>query len=170
MMGFQIGRLAMVTFTAAMLTTGCSLFGGGEEEDATAGSGFDSGAGGMGDDESGMPVSVAELEAVYFDYDRSHVREDQKGTLRGNSQHINSHAEWSTVVVEGHCDERGSEEYNLALGERRANSVKQYLANLGIPSARMDTVSFGESKPGVQGHDESAWKWNRRAEFKVIKR
>ena len=81
-----------------------------------------------------------------------------------------NHSEWATVVVEGHCDERGSEEYNLALGERRATSVKQYLTNRGIPSARIDTVSFGESKPGVQGHDESAWKWNRRGEFKVIKR
>jgi peptidoglycan-associated lipoprotein len=168
MMRFQIGRFAMVAFTATVLSTGCSLFGGGEEEDATAGSGFDSGPS-MGD-ESGMPVSVPELEAVYFDYDRSTVREDQKGTLRNNSQQINSHAEWATVVIEGHCDERGSEEYNLALGERRATAVKSYLANLGIPDGRMDTVSFGESKPGVQGHDESAWKWNRRAEFKVIKR
>ena len=168
-MRFQIGRLAMVTFTAAVLSTGCSLFGGGEEEDATKGSGFDSGED-MSGDERGMPVSVPELEAVYFDYDRSNVREDQKGTLRSNSQQINSHGEWSTVVIEGHCDERGSEEYNLALGERRATSVKTYLTNLGIPSARIDTVSFGESKPAVQGHDESAWKWNRRGEFKVIKR
>lgn len=170
-MASQIGRLAMVTFAAAVLSTGCSLFGGGEEEDATAGSGFDSGAGGMGGDgDVGMPVSVPELEAVYFDYDRSSVREDQKPTLRANSQQINSHGEWSTVVIEGHCDERGSEEYNLALGERRANEVRNYLTNLGIPSSRLDTVSFGESKPAVQGHDESAWKWNRRAEFKVIRR
>jgi len=165
---FQIGRFAMVAFAAATLTTGCSLFDGGGDEDATNGSGFDSGPD-MGA-EGNMPVSVPELETVYFDYDRSNVREDQKGTLRGNSQQINSHGEWSTVVIEGHCDERGSEEYNLALGERRATSVKQYLSNLGIPSARMDTVSFGESKPGVQGHDESAWKWNRRAEFKVVRR
>jgi peptidoglycan-associated lipoprotein len=163
---FQIGRLAMVTFTAAALSTGCSLFGGGEDEEG--GSGFDSGPA-MSDEGMG-PVSVPELEAVYFDYDQSSVREDQKGTLRANTQQINSHSEWATVVIEGHCDERGSEEYNLALGERRATSVKTYLSNLGIPSARMDTVSFGESKPGVQGHDESAWRWNRRAEFKVVKR
>ena len=164
----QIGRFAMVAFTAATLATGCSLFDGGGDEEATNGSGFDSGPD-MGGDGS-MPVSVPELETVYFDYDRSNVREDQKGTLRGNSQQISAHSEWATVVVEGHCDERGSEEYNLALGERRASAVKQYLTNLGIPAARMDTVSFGESKPAVQGHDESAWKWNRRGEFKVIKR
>lgn len=167
-MRFQIGRLMVTTFAIAALSTGCSLFGGGEEEEANA-SGFDAGAP-MDGGEGAGPVSVPELEAVYFDYDRSNVREDQKPTLRSNSQQIGSHAEWATVVIEGHCDERGSEEYNLALGERRATSVKSYLTNLGTPSARIDTVSFGESKPGVQGHDESAWKWNRRAEFKVIKR
>jgi peptidoglycan-associated lipoprotein len=166
-MRFRIGRLATVVFTAAALSTGCSLFGGGDEEANGNNSEFDTG-GSMSD--GSTPVSVPELEAVYFDYDRSSVREDQKGTLRSNSQHINSHSEWATVVVEGHCDERGSEEYNLALGERRATSVKTYLTNLGIPAARIDTVSFGESKPAVQGHDESAWKWNRRGEFKVIKR
>jgi peptidoglycan-associated lipoprotein len=168
MMRFRIGRTATVMFAAAALSTGCSLFGGGDEEADKNASGFDAGES-MGGEGAG-PVSVPELETVYFDYDRSSVREDQKGTLRSNSQQINSHSEWATVVVEGHCDERGSEEYNLALGERRATSVKTYLTNLGIPAARVDTVSFGESKPAVQGHDESAWKWNRRGEFKVIKR
>ena len=71
--------------------------------------------------------------------------------------------------MEGHCDERGSEEYNLALGERRANAVRQYLVNLGVTNSTLDTVSFGESKPAVQGHDESAWRWNRRAEFRVVR-
>ena len=164
---FQIGRLTMVALTAAALSTGCSLFGGGDEENGKNKSGFDTGP---SMSEGNMPVSVPELKTVYFDYDRSNVREDQKGTLRNNSQEINAHPEWATVVVEGHCDERGSEEYNLALGERRATAVKTYLTNLGLPAARVDTVSFGESKPAVQGHDESAWKWNRRGEFKVIKR
>jgi peptidoglycan-associated lipoprotein len=164
---FQIGRMAMVMCAAAAFSAGCSLFGGGEEEETTSTSEFDTGPA-MSDE--GGPVSVPELKTVYFDYDRSNVREDQKGTLRNNSQEINSHGDWRTVVIEGHCDERGSEEYNLALGERRATSVKQYLTSLGIPATRVDTVSFGESKPAVQGHDESAWRWNRRGEFKVIKR
>ena len=163
----QIGPMAMVVCAAAVLSTGCSLFGGGEEEESGAVAGFDPGP---PVEEGDQPVSVPELKTVYFDYDRANVREDQKGTLRGNSQEINGHAEWRTVVIEGHCDERGSEEYNLALGERRATSVKQYLGTLGIPAARMDTVSFGESKPAVQGHDESAWRWNRRGEFKVLRR
>ena len=72
-----------------------------------------------------------------------------------------------TLTLQGNCDERGSEEYNLALGERRAASVKKYLVDLGVPSSRLKTVSFGESKPAVPGHDESAWKWNRRVDFGV---
>jgi peptidoglycan-associated lipoprotein len=72
-------------------------------------------------------------------------------------------------VIEGNCDERGTEEYNLALGERRAHAAKQYIVNTGVPASRIDTVSFGESKPAAPGHDESAWKWNRRADFKVMR-
>jgi peptidoglycan-associated lipoprotein len=158
----------MIVLAASTLSTGCSLFGGGDEEaEGGGGGGFDAGPA-MGDEGMG-PVAVPELEAVFFDFDRSNIRSDQSPTLRSNSKAIGSHPEWRTVVIEGHTDERGSEEYNLALGERRAASVKQYLSTLGVSGSRMDTVSFGESKPAVQGHDESAWKWNRRAEFKVIK-
>jgi peptidoglycan-associated lipoprotein len=161
----------MVLVATLSLGTGCALFGGSDEEGSSE---FDSGdmgsstRGGEGD-MGGGGVAVAELETIYFDFDRSVIRDDQKPTLRGNGSAIANHNEWRTIVIEGHCDERGSEEYNLALGERRANSVKQYLANLGIAGGTLDTVSFGESKPTVQGHDESAWKWNRRAEFRVIR-
>ncbi len=113
--------------------------------------------------------TIPGLEPIYFDFDRAVIRDDQKPTLRSNSSAIAGGRDWRTVVVEGHCDERGSEEYNLALGERRANSVKAYLMNLGVSGATLDTVSFGESKPAVQGHDESAWRWNRRAEFRVVR-
>jgi peptidoglycan-associated lipoprotein len=71
----------------------------------------------------------------------------------------------AVVQVEGHCDERGSIEYNLALGERRAQSVKNYLTQLGIEASRLSTISYGEEKPAVDGHDEAAWEKNRRAEF-----
>jgi peptidoglycan-associated lipoprotein len=123
---------------------------------------------------SGMEMdggeSVAGLEPIYFDFDRAVIRDDQKPTLRSNSSAIaDDGRSWRTVVVEGHTDERGSEEYNLALGERRANSVRAYLINLGVAGSTLDTVSFGESKPAVQGHDESAWRWNRRAEFRVVR-
>jgi peptidoglycan-associated lipoprotein len=105
------------------------------------------------------------LESVYFDFDRSEIRDDARATLQTNAQSIGSAS--GTVTIEGHCDERGSEEYNLALGERRANSVRKYLVNLGVADSRLRTISYGEAKPAVQGHDESAWRWNRRAAFLV---
>jgi peptidoglycan-associated lipoprotein len=106
---------------------------------------------------------VAGLETVYFDYDQSVIRDDQRATLGNNANAIKGMS-LAKVTVEGHCDERGSDEYNLALGERRANAVKQYLADSGV-AATIDTVSYGESRPAVQGSDESAWRMNRRAEF-----
>jgi peptidoglycan-associated lipoprotein len=71
------------------------------------------------------------------------------------------------LVVEGHCDERGSEEYNLALGDRRAAAVARYLEDLGVSGTRLRTVSFGENKPAAAGHDESAWRVNRRSEIRI---
>jgi peptidoglycan-associated lipoprotein len=114
----------------------------------------------------GSGRSATILRSVYFDYDRYDIRSDAKTVLRANSEGVKSHPNWGTITVEGHCDERGSEEYNLALGERRANAVKRYLVDLGVPSSRVRTVSFGEAKPAVMGHDESAWRYNRRAEFR----
>ncbi len=171
---------ALVVLLAGSVGTGCALFGGDDEEMADGG-GMSGGAGsefdsGLGDDgtlgrggDGEMGVKVAELETVYFDYDQASIRGDQRPTLRANAEAAASHSEWRTIVVEGYCDERGSEEYNLALGERRANSVKQYMVDTGVDATRVDTVSFGESKPAVQGHDESAFRWNRRAEFRVIR-
>ena len=80
---------------------------------------------------------------------------------------IKDNPSWGLVTIEGNTDERGSEEYNLALGERRANSVRTISSDLGVPASRLAAVSFGESKPRVQGHDESAWRYNRRVEFSV---
>ncbi len=168
----RLARMAIVAFAAITLGSGCALFGG-SDEDKLGQNGGDFEGGGNGSRGLGggefEGEKVAELETIYFDYDRSTIRDDQKPTLRQNAGAVSSHGDWRTVVIEGHCDERGSEEYNLALGERRANAAKQYLVDSGVESSRLDTVSFGESKPAVQGHDESAWKWNRRAEFRVIR-
>ena len=73
----------------------------------------------------------------------------------------------ASVTIEGHCDERGSEEYNVALGERRANAVRSYLYNLGVPNGQMSVVSYGEARPAVNGTGETAWQLNRRAQFVV---
>ena len=109
------------------------------------------------------PVPIAGLEDIYFDYDQSVIRDDQRATLGNNATAIKTRG-LAKLTVQGHCDERGSDEYNLALGERRANAVKQYLVDSGV-SAALDTVSYGESQPAVQGPDESAYRMNRRAAF-----
>lgn len=107
---------------------------------------------------------LGNVQTVYFDYDKAEIRPDARAVLQNNADVIGS-GDGPVITIEGHCDERGSEEYNLALGERRANAVKRYLVDLGVPSSRLRTVSFGEARPAVQGHDESAWRYNRRADF-----
>jgi peptidoglycan-associated lipoprotein len=94
------------------------------------------------------------------------LREDARETLKGHARVIQQHPEWGTVTIEGHCDERGSQEYNLALGGRRASAVARYLADLGVPGKRLTTRSLGEEHPAVAGHDESAWRHNRRSELR----
>ncbi|MBW1685555.1 MAG: OmpA family protein [Deltaproteobacteria bacterium] len=115
---------------------------------------------------SSETTSMTDLGAVYFAYDRYDIRADEKPKLRANADAILANSSGGVITVEGHCDERGSEEYNLALGDRRASGVKRYLVDLGVPASRLRTVSFGEAKPAVVGHDESAWRYNRRSEFK----
>jgi peptidoglycan-associated lipoprotein len=110
---------------------------------------------------------LTELSTIYFDFDKATIRSDQRGNLQADAEAIKGQPGIGVITLQGNCDERGSEEYNLALGERRAASVKKYLVDLGVPSSRLKTVSFGESKPAVPGHDESAWKWNRRVDFAV---
>jgi peptidoglycan-associated lipoprotein len=107
---------------------------------------------------------VGRLLTAYFDYDDSALRPDARGALRQNADVLRTRG---TVRVElqGNCDERGTEEYNLALGKRRAESAKNYLVDLGIPAARLTTVSFGEENAAVQGSSEAAWAKNRRVDF-----
>jgi peptidoglycan-associated lipoprotein len=110
------------------------------------------------------PARMLELDPVYFDYDDASIRTDARPTLRRSAERLRGWTE--LVTIEGHCDERGNEEYNLALGERRAHAVKDYLENLGVSRSQLRTVSYGEAKPAVMGHNESAWKYNRRSEFR----
>jgi len=106
----------------------------------------------------------ADLGTVYFDFNKAEVRDDMRDVLRKNAAVLREAN--TVIIVEGYTDDRGSEEYNLALGERRAESVRRYLSALGVPNTDMKILSYGEAKPAVRGNDEAAWRWNRRAEFR----
>jgi peptidoglycan-associated lipoprotein len=104
------------------------------------------------------------LKEVFFNYDKAGIRDDQKAALNENVGWLKVNT-GAKLLVEGHCDARGTAEYNLALGERRAKAVKDYLVAAGIAADRISTISYGKERPFVLGQDESAWKWNRRAHF-----
>ncbi len=108
------------------------------------------------------------LTPVYFDYDQWSIREDQKPLMAQNADWLKSHPR-TVVQIEGNCDDRGTAEYNLALGQKRAEAVKGYLEGLGIPANRMKTISYGLEHPLDPGHNEAAWAKNRRADFVVLK-
>ena len=104
---------------------------------------------------------------IHFDLDQSRVRPDDMGALDAKVAILQANPDLR-IRVGGHCDERGSDEYNLALGNRRAQAAKQYLVSHGIDASRIETQSWGEERPMVDGHDEGAWSQNRRAEFEVV--
>jgi len=116
------------------------------------------------EEESPPPPAEMVLKTVYFDFDKYNLRPEAMELLKVNAQALKDNPD-VTVAIEGHCDERGTVEYNLALGERRANSARQYLVDLGIAAGRMRTISYGEERPADPGHNEGAWAKNRRADF-----
>ena len=106
------------------------------------------------------------LKPVFFELDSSELGAEAQAVLNANAAALKRYATW-TVTIEGHCDERGTAEYNLALGERRAIAARAYLVSLGIPADRLRTVSYGKEFPFDPGHDEAAWSKNRRAHFVI---
>lgn len=106
------------------------------------------------------------LEDVLFDFDQYAIRKDAVSVLEGNSRWLRDQP-GKSVMIEGHCDERGTQAYNLVLGEKRANAAKRYLENLGIPASRMQTTSYGEVRPFCKEHNDACWQQNRRAHFIV---
>jgi len=111
-----------------------------------------------------VEIVLPGLGDVFYDFDKSELRAEAVDQLKTNANWIQANTS-KTVIVEGHCDERGTSEYNLALGERRANSAKDYIVNLGVAPVRLNTVSYGEEKPFAAGSNEEAWAQNRRAHF-----
>ncbi len=113
-------------------------------------------------------VEEGKIQPLFFDYDQAGIAADGERVLKENARWFQQFPN-ATIVIEGHCDERGTEEYNLALGDRRAQAVKAYLVQLGIASTRMETISFGEERPFAPGYDEDAYRLNRRAHFVVTR-
>ena len=185
--------VASLALTISLFAVGCSqktVSTGGDMESGTApamesqtgqqsGQDMSDSAGmGMGSEESldataeSSTPSLTILEGrttgpmlpVYYDFDKSNVRADQQSRIEKNATYLKDN-QGVRIVVEGNCDERGTNEYNMALGERRALSAKKYLVNLGVSASRINTISYGEEKPLNHGHDELAWSQNRRSDF-----
>ena len=155
----KTSKLLSIVFAAAFL--------------AACGSSDDEGAGGATSDTSASSAPVetssaapaAALEYVfYFDFDQAAVRDDTRAALDAQAARLRGTS--TKVRLEGHADERGTREYNLALGERRAKAVANYLSVQGVDAANVEVVSYGEEKPAVEGSDEGAWAKNRRVELK----
>jgi peptidoglycan-associated lipoprotein len=113
---------------------------------------------------SGAAGATLGLGDIFFDFDQHTIRSDARTTLSANATWINS-GSGQVVVIEGHCDERGTQAYNLVLGDKRARSVKRYLEDLGVPASRLKTTSYGELRPFCKEHDETCYQQNRRAHF-----
>jgi peptidoglycan-associated lipoprotein len=113
------------------------------------------------------PAAAVDLQRIQFDFDRYVLTPQARDILAGNAAYLKAHPEIK-VVIDGYCDDRGSDEYNLALGERRALAAKQFIISLGVPPESLSTISYGEENPLDAGNHEGAWAKNRRAEFRII--
>ncbi|HXC62567.1 MAG TPA: peptidoglycan-associated lipoprotein Pal [Nitrospiria bacterium] len=118
--------------------------------------------------ETSKPISSVSLEDIHFDYDKSAIRPDVKAILEKHAKWLQSNPKVK-IQIEGHCDERGTNEYNLALGERRAQATKRFLVAMGIDAKRLSTISYGEERPLCSEHAESCYSKNRRAHFVIEK-
>jgi len=159
--------ILVVVLACAMCTTGCKRKG---KTSATGGDNI-GGINGPGGEqglsvrpEGGLDVLAVKFENVLFDYDSAQVSEAQRAKIEAVADFLKKNAR-TGALIEGNCDERGSAEYNMSLGERRALAVRASLVGLGIDGAIIQTKSNGKEKPASMGHDEAAWSLNRRAEF-----
>lgn len=157
---------AAIMVALALTLAGC----GGNVQDEQAGSdtpavetggvGDASGIGGQALDADGRPTS----SVIYFDFDSSRIDDNSRLTLESHASYLSANPD-VRVKLEGHCDERGTREYNLALGERRANAAAKLMKVLGLDGSRIEVTSYGEEKPAREGHNEAAWSKNRRVEI-----
>ena len=174
--------MALFAVSLAVVATGCKYDKAGKGGAGGAGSGSDI----NGQDISGESGSIAgasegkfedlytrctdvDFAPVYFGFDSTVVPQGELGKIDAVAQHLTDKTD-RVVVVEGNCDERGSSEYNMSLGENRAIIIRNYLVQSGIAADRIQTRSYGAEKPAVDGHDESAWAKNRRGEFAIFQK
>lgn len=158
---------------AVVWAAGCSTTG----STTNAGTADNSGSSSMGassygsDSASTSGTDVNDVDALqtvfYFDFDQSVVKPAALSALEGHAQYLAQHPS-ASIRLEGHTDERGTREYNMALGERRAKSVERVLEVNGVADSQIQTISYGEEKPAALGHNESAWSQNRRVELKYV--
>jgi peptidoglycan-associated lipoprotein len=113
------------------------------------------------------PKNILSKRSVYFDFDSNVVKDEYRALVQAHAKYMVDRKD-ARARIEGNCDERGSREYNLALGQRRAEAVKKVMTVLGVADGRIETVSFGEEKPAAPGHDEAAWAQNRRGDIKYV--
>jgi peptidoglycan-associated lipoprotein len=161
----KVFSVAAVVIAVGFASTGCT-----DDKKKTE----EAVAGGTGEPASPTETSTSKtvggvtVSPVYFSFDDYTVSASSQGQLTQMAEQMKANP-GTVLQIEGHCDERGSIEYNLALGERRAQAVKTFMTNLGVESARLSTISYGEERPASDGHTEDAWQKNRRAEFNVTK-
>jgi len=169
MKNVRSGSVALLAVALALVLTGCPK----KPTPGGLGEGSSMGQGGLGGGsldrfKSGMgPGEGGPLADVHFDYDRYDLAEQERSTLQQNAQWLKQNSA-AKVEIEGHCDDRGTVEYNLALGAKRAKAVKDYLVTLGIPGDRLSTISYGEELPLCHEENESCWQRNRRAHSVVL--
>ncbi|MEN8175841.1 MAG: peptidoglycan-associated lipoprotein Pal [Pseudomonadota bacterium] len=148
--------------SGALVVAGCSSKGGSKDGEDGTGTGAGTGAETSGFGGSGLSAEqLRETKVIYFDLDRTDIQPRYFDVLRAHADQLSKDPDLS-ITLEGHCDERGSREYNIALGERRANAVRNFLQAEGVSGRQISTVSFGEERPADPGHYESAWALNRR--------
>ncbi len=172
----HLNKLFAVSLLCAAMV-GCASSGGTTDEEATTETSAEESQSQAVPDSPDVGVVTEEQAAgsvanplldqtmVYFGYDRSEIRPEFKDVLNAHAQYLQANPN-ARIVLEGHCDERGTVEYNLALGERRANTVKRYLVVQGANPGQLESVSFGEERPAMVGSSELNWSKNRRAEIK----
>ena len=165
---WRLRSVALCVAVALLMGAGCKHNKGGEVETNMTPPETTTGTGEPAIDLDSLLFGPSGLQAVYFDYDSSSLRPDAMATLKENVEKVKQ-APGIIIQIAGHCDERGTQEYNLALGERRALAVRAYLIQLGVSGDRLVTISYGEEYPAVVGHDEAAWAKNRRCEFQKAK-